>query len=113
MIAKCSQKSECTSRGSGDKASSTATARIPGVFNVGSRALTEQAGRAEQQDRDEDDEHADLAEVLAEEEPAQGLRDPDDEAADERAREASHAAQHHDGERDHHETFTDTGMRVV
>jgi len=70
MIAKCSQKSECTRSGSGLNASTTAAARSPGVFIAGSRALPEKARRAEQQDRDEYHEYADLAEILAEEQPA-------------------------------------------
>src|SRR5579864_544172 len=113
MIAKCSQKSECTSSGNGIRTTTSAMARIPGVFIAGSCALAEEAGRAEQQNRDEDHEDADLAEVLPQEQAAQGFREPDHEAADERAREATHAAQHHDSEGDHHEALADAGVRVV
>src|SRR6266851_1814242 len=114
MMAKCSQKSECTSSGSGISATSTVTTRAPGVF-IGalSRALAEQAGRAEQQDGDEDDEDADPPEILAEEEAAERFGQPDDEAADQRADEAAHAAEHDDGEGDDDEAFADAGMGVV
>ena len=48
-------------------------------------------------------EDADLAELLAEEQAAQRFGDADQEAADRRADEAAHAAQHDDGEGDQHE----------
>src|SRR5512135_3259188 len=77
MIAKCSQKFDCTSSGSGTSASSKTARTEPGVFTRGSRALAEEAGGAEQQDCDENGEDADLAEGLAEEESAERLRDAD------------------------------------
>src|SRR6266478_5205303 len=108
MMAKCSQKSECTSSGSGISATSTVTTRAPGVF-IGalSRAL------AEQHDGDEDDEDADPPEILAEEEAAERFGQPDDDAADQRADEAAHAAEHDDGEGDDYEALADAGMGVV
>src|SRR5258708_39174596 len=114
MMAKCSQKSECTSSGSGTRATSRAMTSVPGVFIAASScALAEQPGRAEQQDGDEDDEDADPPEVLAEEEAAERFGQPNDEAADQRADEAAHAAEHDDGEGDDDEALADAGMRII
>ena len=64
---------------------------------------SEQAARAHQQHRDEDEEDADLAERLAEKEAGQALHHADEQAADQRAGHRSHAAEHDDGEGDQHE----------
>src|SRR5258707_14541550 len=114
MMAKCSQKSECTKSGSGTSTTSSAMTRAPGVFiGASSCALAEKTGRAEQQYGDEDDEDADPPEILAEEEAAERLGQPDDEAADQRADEAAHAAEHDDGEGDDDEALADAGMRII
>src|SRR5260221_7639146 len=114
MIAKCSKKSECTSSGSGTSATSRAMTSVPGVFIAASScARAEQPGRAEQQDGEEDDEDADPPEILAEEEAAERFGQPNDEAADQRADEAAHAAEHDDGEGDDDEALADAGMSVI
>src|SRR5690606_26297552 len=77
------------------------------------RPLPEQARRAEQQHGYEDQEDADLAEALAEEQTAERLRDADDEPAEERADEAAHAAQHDNGEGDQHEGMADMRARII
>lgn len=76
------------------------------------RAL-EQAGRAQQQHDDEDEENADLAERLAEKESGQAFHHADDEGADDRSRHRAHAAQHHDGEGNQHKGVTHAGIDVI
>src|SRR6266508_1026401 len=68
------------------------------VFKLRPRA--ENPLRPEQQDGDEDDEDADLAEALSQPQPADRFDHADDKAAKQRAGEAAHAAQHDDGEGD-------------
>src|SRR5437660_3853197 len=82
-----------------------------GVFKLCPRA--ENPLRTEQQDGDEDDEDADLAEALSQPQPADRFDHADDEAAEQRAGEAAHAAQHDDGEGDQHEAVSDLRIDVV
>ena len=65
-----------------------------------SRALTEQAARAQQQHRDEHHENADLAEGLAQKYARQTFDHADEQAADQGADDRTHAAENHDGEGD-------------
>src|SRR5579864_7591069 len=113
MMAKWSQKSERSASGSGSNTSMIASKVPTLVFTARSRALAEESGGLQQEDGDEDEEYADLAEVLAKEQTAQGFGDADDEAAEQRAGKAPHPAQHDNGEGDQHEAFADAWMRVV
>src|SRR5258708_12663646 len=81
------------------------------VFKLCPRA--ENPLRPEQQDGDEDDEDADLAEALSQPQPADRFDHADDKAAEQRAGEAAHAAQHDDGEGDQHEAVSDLRIDVV
>src|SRR5579883_1111673 len=112
MMTKCNKKSDVRTSGRAASAASTPMTVAPRVL-IRSRALAEETGRAEEEDGDEDDENADPSEIFAEEKAAQRFRDADDETAQERAREASHAAQHDDGEGDDDEAFADPGMGIV
>src|SRR5215831_15798571 len=106
MMARLRTKPEDTKTGS----SATASAKAP---IAASSRTAEQPLRPEQQDRDEHDEDADLPEALAQPQPAERLDHADDEPARERAGEAPHAAEHHDGERDQHEAVPDLRVDVV
>src|SRR5580765_7712256 len=106
MIARLRTKPEET------KAGSSATASANAAIATSSRTAEESA-RPEQQDRDEHEKDADLPEALAEPKAAQRFDRADDEAARERAGEAPHAAEHHDGKRDQHEAVAHLGVHVV
>jgi hypothetical protein len=68
-MTKCDKKSDLSASGSAASAASTPMTAAPGVFTA-SRALAEKAGRAEEQDGDEDHENADPPEIFAEEKAA-------------------------------------------
>ena len=59
------------------------------------------------------DEDADLAERLAQQQPAERLHHADQQPAEQRAGEAAHAAEHDDREGDQHEAGADLRVHVV